>query len=220
MTQKSFFEGWPQIVLWTIAIISFVLSTFEFARKYMYVRDDLQATIIGEVDELLPPDRRDRFSLRVAVVNTGTREAALTHAELVALRREGEGYAWVRIFPPLGRGFEARTFNPGEIAIVSIVTDGYGHKYFTDLAYSRSIDDAHHEFVLGLRTGSMDADGRVFTATYPINEFKIRNDFSGGPGPPSEGYTCHYGPHRLLVDTIGKLAPPGRKEYACVLSLP
>jgi hypothetical protein len=220
MRLNGFFKRWSAVVLWIIATISFAFTTFEFARKYIYTRDNLQATVIGEVDELLPPDKRDRFSLRVAVVNAGTREAALTHAELVALRREGEGYAWVRIFPPVGLGFEARTFKPGEIAIVSIVTDGYGQKYFTNVEYSRPIDDAHHEFVLGLRTGSMDADGRIYTAIYPINEFKIRNDFAGGPGPPSEGYTCHSGPHQLLIDTAGRVAPPGRKEYACVLSLP
>lgn len=61
MTLKGFVKRWHDVILWVIATISFAFTTFEFTQKYIYVRDDLQATVIGEVDELLPPARKSRM---------------------------------------------------------------------------------------------------------------------------------------------------------------
>jgi hypothetical protein len=201
-------KRWKDHATLLFATVAFVYSTADFFRSYVYVRDDLQATAVGEVDTRETLDKQDRISLRLAVVNAGTRDAAVLQAEIVALRNEYEGYSWVRLHPPLGQGFEARTLKPGEIAILSLVTDAYAHDYFRNVNYARPIDATHHEFTQGVRIKSMDSKGRLYTLLYPVSQFKVPNNITNGP---TDGYTFDCHPHQLLVNVLESVPPLATK---------
>jgi hypothetical protein len=50
-------KAWATFVFATLA---FVYATVDFFRSYVYVRDDLQATVIGEVDAReTPPSKTE-----------------------------------------------------------------------------------------------------------------------------------------------------------------
>jgi hypothetical protein len=210
MTSEEFIKRWKDVILLMFTTLGFIYATFAFIRDRVYVRDDLQATAIGDVDTRQTPENQDRISLRLAVVNAGTRDAAVLQAEIVALRKESDGYSWVRIFPPLGEGFEAKVLKPGEITIVSLVTDANAHdKYFRNPNYARTIDATHHEFAEGVRIRSMDSKGRLFTLLYPFSQFKVPNDITSGP---TDGYTFDCHPHELLVN-LPETIPPLATKY-------
>ena len=211
MTFKDFVQHWKDSLLLVFATIALVFTTFTFIKTNFYSLDSLQAVAIGEVDERLVPNRQDRIDLRLSVVNAGTREAAILQADIVTLKKEGNGFAWVRIWPSVGQGFEAKALKPGEITIVSLVTSGYAHDYFMDAQYSRPIDERHHEFVEGVRIKSMDSRGQIYSVVYPISQYKVLNDWKAGP--PSEGYTFDRTPHELLVRTQ-PMIPPLAIKYA------
>lgn len=203
------FKHWKNQATFLFATVAFVYATADFFRSYIYVRDDLQATVVGEVDARQTADKQDRISLRLAVVNAGTRDAAVLQAEIVALRNEYKGNSWVRLPPPLGEGFEARTLKPGEIAILALVTDAYAHDYFRKVNYARPIDATHHEFAEGVRIKSMDSKGRLYTLLYPVSQFKVPNNITNGP---TDGYTLDCHPHQLLVN-LPETIPPLATRY-------
>ena len=210
MTSEEFIKRWRDVLLLLFSTLSFIYATFAFIHDRLYVRDDLQATAIGEVDTRQTPENQDRMSLRLAVVNAGTREAAVLRAEIVALRKESEGYSWVRVIPPFGEGFEAKALKPGEIAILSLVTDASSHdRYFRNPNYARPIDATHHEFAMGVRIKSMDSKGRLYTLLYPVSQFKVPNDITNGP---TDGYTFDCYPHQLLVN-LPETTPPLATKY-------
>jgi len=206
---QAFVRAWKDVILLAIATISVSYGSYTFFVGNFYTKDDLQATAIGDVDTRLPASQQDRISLRLAVVNAGTGDAGVLQAAIVPLRKEDDGYAWVRIFPPIGEGFEAKVLKPGEIVILSLVTGGHAQDYFTDPNYSRRIDGEHHEFVEAVRIKSMDSKGHIYSVLYPIWQFKIRNDYQRGP---TEGWTFDRRTHQLLVNT-GEKIPPLAKEY-------
>ncbi len=210
MTNEEFIKRWKDVIFLVFATLGAFYATFAFIRDNIYVRDDLQATVIGDVDTRQMLEKQDRISLRLAVANAGTRDGAVVQAEIVALRKEDEGYSWVRIFPPVGEGFEAKTLKPGEITILSLVTDAYAHvQYFRNPNYARPIDATHHEFAEGVRIKSMDSKGRLYMLLYPVSQFKVPNDITNGP---TDGYTLDCHPHQLLVN-LPETIPPLATRY-------
>ncbi len=193
-----------------LSVLAFAMSGYQFVKSDFPARHSLQAVAVGDVDERLAPNKQDRIDLRLAVVNAGNREAAILRAEIVTLQKEADGYAWVRIWPGMGEGFQSKSFKAGEIAIISLITSGYGHDYFNDPMHARPIDSRHHEFVVGVRITSLDSAGRIYHVLYPISQYKIANDWKAGP--PSEGYTFDRRPHELLVN-IAATIPPLAKRY-------
>lgn len=208
MKIEGFLKNWGTTLTFLFGTLGFLYATTAFVRDFIYVRDDLQMSVIGDVDKNEP--RQDRITTRLAVVNVGTRDAAVLQAEIIALREERRGYGWDRVWPPIGQGFEARTIKPGEIVIISLVTDSYAHKdYFRNPTFSRRIDDAHHEFDLGVWVKSMDSRGHLYSAYYVVQQFKVPNDITTGP---TDGYTFDCHPHQLLVN-IPEFEPPLAKNY-------
>jgi hypothetical protein len=210
MKIEGFLKHWGTVLTFMFGTLGFFYATTAFVRNFIYVRDDLQMSAIGEVDTAPPANKQDRITMRLAVVNAGTRDAAVLQANIIALRTERRGYGWDRIEPPIGQGFEARTIKPGEIAILSLVTDSYAHDdYFRNPTYSRRIDDTHHEFNLGIWVTSMDSRGRLYAAYFVVQQFKVPNDITTGP---TNGYTFDCRPHQLLVN-IPEFNPPLAKSY-------
>lgn len=178
-----------------LSVIAITMSTWTFYKSNFYNRDSVQVVAIGGVDAVLPRERQDRIDLNVAIVNAGTREASVLEAELVALYREPDGgLSWVRLFPPTGQGFQPAALRPGEIRIIALITDEFAHEFFRKPRYSIPIDSTNHRIVEGIRFKSMDASGRVYSATYLISQFKIPADWKGGP----KEFTFDCTPHELL----------------------
>lgn len=211
-TFKERATAWRDVYQIVGICVAIGLSLFNFWQANLHITNDLEVVAIGGVDQRLAPNKQDRISVRLALVNVGNREASVLQAEVVALYKGDQGYSWVRIFPAVGEGFDARTLKLGEISIISLVTDGYAYDYFMRPRYSRPIDVAHHEFVEGVRIKSMDADGHIYSVLYPISQYKVRNDFDGKGGPPSEGYTFDRSVHHLFVNEP-EMIPPLAKEY-------
>ncbi len=180
-----------------LSIIAITMSAWTFYKSNFYNRDSLQVVAIGGVDALLAREKQDRIDLNVAIVNSGTREASVLEGELVALYREPDGgFSWVRLFPPTGQGFQPTALRPGEIKIISLITDEFAHEFFRKAHYSILIDATSHRIVQGMRFKSMDASGRVYNTTYLISQFKIPADWKGGP----KEFTFDCTPHELLID--------------------
>ena len=209
MRFKEFVAAWKDVIIIIFGTIGIATNIYTFVRSNLYVSDDLQVTAIGDVDQQLPASQRDRIALRLAVANAGTRDAAVLQADIMALYKEENGYSWVRIFPAIGEGFEAKTLKPGEIVIVSLISGGYTRDYYVNGRYSRPIDAQYHEFTEALRVKSMDSQGRIYSTLYPISQFKIRNDWKVGP---TEGFTFDRSTHHLLVNG-SETMPPLAKEY-------
>ena len=210
MKIEGFLKHWGTALTFMFGTLGFFYATASFIRDFIYVRDDLQMSVIGEVDTSPPANKRDQITMRLAVVNAGTRDAAVLQANIVALRTERRGYGWDRIGTPVGQGFEAKTIKPGEIAIISLVTDSYTHQdYFRNETYSRRIDDTHHEFNEGVWVKSMDSKGRLYSAYFVVSQYKIPNDITTGP---IDGYTFDCHPHQLFVN-IQEFLPPRAKNY-------
>jgi hypothetical protein len=210
MKIEGFLKNWGTALTFLFGTLGFLYATTAFVRDFIYVRDDLQMSVIGEVDTNPPANKQDQITMRLAVVNAGTRDAAVLQANVMALRTERRGYGWDRVWPPTGQGFESRTIKPGEISIISLVTDSYAHKdYFRNPKYSRRIDDTHHEFNLGIWVQSMDSRGRLYSAYFAVQQFKVPNDITNGP---TDGYTFDCHPHQLLVN-IPEFNPPLAKNY-------
>jgi hypothetical protein len=204
LTSEDLIKHWKNLLLLVGGTLTLVYATVTFIRSNIYVKDDLQATLIGEVDT-----RATTLSLRLAVVNAGTRDAAVLQAEIVAVKNVYEGHVWVRVPPPPGEGFEARTLKPGEIAILVLVTDRDAHDYFRNQVYARPIDATHHEFTYGVRIKSMDSKGRLYTLLYPVSQFKVPNNITNGP---TDGYTFDCHPRQLLVN-LPETIPPLAMKY-------
>lgn len=210
MKIEGFLKNWGTTLTFLFATLGFVYATYAFIRDNIYVKNDLEMTVIGEVDTRLPLNKQDQISERLAVVNAGTRDAAVLQANIVAFRQEDRGWGWDRIWPPQGQGFEARTIKPGEITILSLVTGSYAHDdYFRNPKYSRPIDATHHEFAEGVWIKSMDSRGRIYAAYYVVSQFKVPNNITNGP---TDGYTLDCHTHPLLVN-IAEFRPPIAKNY-------
>jgi hypothetical protein len=120
-----------RLVALVIATIAVVISGANLYRTILYVSDRLQIVALGGVDAVLPREEQDRIDMNVAIVNSGTREASVLEAEIVALHNERDGRtAWMRLFPPEGEGFQPIALKPGEIKIVPLVTAQYASKFF------------------------------------------------------------------------------------------
>ncbi len=209
MSIRDLVREWKDPIQVVGISVALMLSIINFIQANA-VRDDLQATAIGDVDTRLPFNQQDRITIRLAVVNAGTRQAAVLQAEVVSLYKEDDGqYSWVRIFPAIGQGFEAKTLKPGEIEILSLVTDGYAHAYFKNPRYARPIDATRHEFTEGVRIKSMDSRGNIYSVLYPISQFNVPNDIQNGP---TDGFTFDRRPHQLLLNTC-ECVPPLAREY-------
>jgi hypothetical protein len=210
MKIEVFLKHWGTVLTFLFGTLGFVYATYAFVRDNLYARDDLEMSVIGEVDTSPPHDKQDQITLRLAVVNDGTRDAAVLQADIIALRQTDRGWGWDRIAAAQGRGFEAKTIKPGEIAILSLLTDRYAWSdYYQNPTYSRPIDATHHEFAEGVRIKSMDARGRLYLVYYVSSQFKLQNGIDHGP---TEGYTfdCHQNP--LLIN-IEEFRPPLAKNY-------
>jgi hypothetical protein len=192
-----------------LSILAFGMSAYTFAASQVPYNSVL-AIAVGPVDEDLAD--QGRIDLRLAVVNRGNRDATVFQAELVAIHKEPDGYSWVRIFPPDGKGFEGRVVKAGETVVIALITSGTTRDYHRDPHFSRPIDEKHHEFTVGVRIKSMNAKGEIFSIVYPISQFKVRNDWDGS-GPPSEGYTFDRNPHELFVHGEEESIPPVAKSY-------
>ena len=194
-----------------LSLVAISMSAWTFYKSNFYSRDSLQVVAIGGVDAVLPREQQDRIDLNVAVVNTGTREASVLQAELVALYREPDGrFSWVRLFPPTGEGFNPTALEPGQIKILALTTKEFAHEFFRNERYSMPIDAETHRVVEGIRFKSMGASGRIYNATFAISQFKIPSDWRGGP----KEFTFDCSSHELLADADASIPDlPTRFDY-------
>jgi hypothetical protein len=131
MNVATFVQQRKDLVALVIATIAVVISGANLYRTILYVSDRLQIVALGGVDAVLPREEQDRIDMNVAIVNSGTREASVLEAEIVALHNERDGRtAWMGLFPPEGQGFQPIALKPGEIKIVPLVTAQYASKFF------------------------------------------------------------------------------------------
>lgn len=211
MTIDDFIKHWKEVIMLSLAVLGGAYATVTFYRTQLYANDDLQVIAIGQVDQHLPPNRQDRLSFNLVVTNKGTSDGVVAHAEIVALHLEPQGhYAWVRIWPEVGEGFQPRALKPGEATVIQLITAGYAHEdYFLNPQYARPIDAGHHEFALGIQVRSVDSKGRIHNVLYPVSQFKIPNDLTNGP---TDGFTFDCSVHHLFVDAP-ETVPPLAKSY-------
>jgi hypothetical protein len=206
----SILKHWGTVLTFMFGTLGFVYATYAFVRDNIYVKDDLEMSAIGEVDTSPPVNDQDRITLRLSVVNAGTRDAAVLQANIIALRQTDRGWGWDRIASPQGQGFESKVIKPGEIAILSLITDRHLYSdYFVNPTYARRIDATHHEFADGVLIKSMDAKGRLYLTYYVVSQWRVQDGITHGP---TDGYTFDCHPHPLLVN-IEEFRPPLAKNY-------
>lgn len=127
MTGEQFSQHAKNAITFLFAVLGFLYATVGFVRGYIYVKDDLEVSAIGDVPTHLPPNERDQISLRLAVVNAGTRDAA-------------EG-VWIKSMDSKGRLYTllytVSQYNvPNDIMngpITGYTFDCHSHQLFVDL---------------------------------------------------------------------------------------
>jgi hypothetical protein len=191
---KAFVKKWkePIAVVFSIAALATSVSTCYWDRVYVY--ETLQATYTSDIQ--YPRPDIDRIGARFAVVNAGNRHAALLEATLSIwnnhVHNHGTNYHWD---PMPGQQSQTAVIKPGEIVILELNTTGYARTYFAEAPYSIRLGDSHKQVVFGVRFKVMDSKGNIYSSIYPISNFLVKHEWSGGP---TDGFTFEKTPHELF----------------------
>jgi hypothetical protein len=183
----------PAVIL---SILALVVSSLTFYRNFLYVNDELKLIPTGITNYL-----DGRFVLRVAVVNSGTRDVAVATVKVAYWRDEVTDETLrdkIRDLPAsadfvrahwdtsLGAlSIEPFALKSREIKLLEIRGTLNTFDLFVEAGHSRpSADENNRAVAVGLTVEAIDSSGLLIPSEFPVSYFRLqRVDKPDEPGP-------------------------------------